>query len=72
MQSAFTSAKPAASPRLSRCASGRELIDAGFAADVEIAAQHDASEVVPVLMGESFRSSDELESPGPHLRRVDS
>lgn len=37
------------SHELSRCASGRELIDAGFGADVAIAAALDASPVVPVL-----------------------
>jgi len=53
---------------LARCASGRELVDAGFADDVEIAAQHDVSELVPVLVGESFRSADDLEPRvGRHL-----
>jgi len=56
---------------LLHCASGRELADAGFVADVEIAAQHDVSEVVPVLVGESFRTSADLVPPGPRLRRVD-
>jgi 2-phosphosulfolactate phosphatase len=39
---------------LSDCASGRELIQAGFARDVEIAAEVDVSRVVPVLRGEAF------------------
>jgi 2-phosphosulfolactate phosphatase len=34
--------------------SGRELVDAGFARDVEIAARVDASSVVPVLRDEAF------------------
>ena len=55
---------------LLHCASGRELVEAGFVADVEIAAQHDVSEVVPVLVGESFRDAARLEPPGPRLRRV--
>lgn len=55
---------------LADCASGRELVEVGFVADVEIAAQHDASAVVPVLVGESFRSADDLEPPAPQLRRV--
>ena len=55
---------------VARCASGRELVAAGFADDVKIAAQHDASVVVPVLVGESFRSADDLEPPVPKLRRV--
>ena len=36
------------------CASGRELIDAGFADDVEIAAEVDTSRAVPVLDGPAF------------------
>ena len=66
---------------LSHCASGRELAHAGFAADVEIAAQHDASDVVPILVGESFRDAggddgggggggDDPQPFGPRLRRV--
>ncbi|MCY7399962.1 MAG: 2-phosphosulfolactate phosphatase [Nocardioides sp.] len=55
---------------LARCASGRELVDAGFADDVAIAAQHEVSELVPVLVGESFRSADDLEPPARQLRRV--
>ncbi len=38
------------------CASGVELIDAGFEADVEIAAQLDASNVVPLLRDGAFRA----------------
>ncbi|WP_210503664.1 2-phosphosulfolactate phosphatase [Nocardioides xinjiangensis] len=55
---------------LLHCAGGRELAEAGFVADVEIAAQHDVSEVVPVLVGESFRDATDLLPPGPRLRRV--
>lgn len=36
------------------CASGRELVDAGWARDVAMAAKVDVSDVVPVLRGESF------------------
>ena len=39
---------------LPACASGRELVDAGFARDVEIAAAVDACDVVPVLRGDAF------------------
>ena len=31
------------------CASGREIIDRGFAADVDLATEFDCSDVVPVL-----------------------
>src|SRR6478735_7143192 len=34
---------------LPRCASGRELVDAGFGPDVDVASGLDASDVVPVL-----------------------
>jgi 2-phosphosulfolactate phosphatase len=39
---------------LQECASGRELIDAGFPEDVAIAAEVDASNTVPVLDGPAF------------------
>jgi 2-phosphosulfolactate phosphatase len=39
------------------CASGRELIELGFAADVELASDLDVSRVVPVLDGEAFVTS---------------
>ena len=39
---------------LAACTSGQELIDAGFAADVAIAAETDASSCVPVMSGECF------------------
>jgi 2-phosphosulfolactate phosphatase len=50
------------------CAGGIELAEVGFVADVEIAAQHDVSEVVPVLVGESFRDAAGLEPRGARLR----
>lgn len=37
--------------------SGRELVERGFEADVEIAGQHAVSDCVPVLDGESFRAA---------------
>jgi len=42
---------------LHACASGRELVDIGFAADVEIAAEVDGSDIVPVLDGDAFVGS---------------
>ena len=36
------------------CASGRELMSAGFGRDVELAGAWDATDVVPVLRGEAF------------------
>ena len=43
----------------------------GFVADVEIAAQHDVSDVVPVLVDESFRDASVLRPAAPRLRRVE-
>ena len=42
---------------LATCASGRELIDAGFAADVDVAAEADASDAVPLLADGSFQDA---------------
>ncbi|WP_242494800.1 2-phosphosulfolactate phosphatase [Nocardioides zhouii] len=56
---------------LLHCASGVELTEVGFVADVEIAAQHDVSEVVPLLVDESFRDASVLRPAAPRLRRVD-
>ncbi len=39
---------------LAHCASGRELVEDGFAADVDLAASYDVSQVVPVLYGDAF------------------
>ena len=36
------------------CAGGRELVDSGWAGDVEVAAATDVSDVVPVLAGDVF------------------
>ena len=38
--------------RLFACSSGRELVEKGFADDVEVAGRVDVSETVPVLEGE--------------------
>lgn len=39
---------------LHACSSGQELIERGFAADVELAASSDSSHAVPVLVGDAF------------------
>jgi 2-phosphosulfolactate phosphatase len=36
------------------CASGQELVGIGFAEDVEVAAELDATDVVPVFVGDAF------------------
>jgi 2-phosphosulfolactate phosphatase len=52
--SAYDSVRDDVATALPDCASGRELVAAGFAGDVEIAAAVGASRVVPVLRGEAF------------------
>lgn len=43
---------------VTECASGRELIDAGFAEDVAVATEIDASTVVPVLRDGAFTAAE--------------
>ena len=56
-EQAFRAVAPDLADQLRGCVSGRELIDGGFGADVEIAVELDASDVVPVLDGEAFSLS---------------
>ncbi len=51
---AFGTVEEALGDALPRCASGRELVEAGFATDVDLAAAYDVSRVVPVLYGDAF------------------
>ena len=46
--------RPRLAQELRECASGRELVEIGFPGDVEVAAELDASDVVPVLEDEAF------------------
>lgn len=48
-RAAADAARSALGPVLRACASGRELIERGYAADVELAAALDVSDAVPVL-----------------------
>ena len=48
---AFREAEPVLGERLRSCGSGRELIDRGFPADVELAAELNVSAVAPFLVG---------------------
>jgi 2-phosphosulfolactate phosphatase len=43
--------------QLLQCASGRELAERGFAADIELAAELDVSQTVPLLANEAFVAS---------------
>jgi 2-phosphosulfolactate phosphatase len=51
---AFAAVRDDLPSALAGCASGRELVEAGFADDVTVAAQYGVSEVVPLLDGERF------------------
>ncbi len=61
---AFRSVAPALGDALLGCASGAELAARGFADDVRIAAEHDTSTVVPVLVDGAFRDRS-AEEPRP-------
>ncbi|HEY0949929.1 2-phosphosulfolactate phosphatase [Nocardioides sp.] len=51
---AFRAVEARLTEELHDCASGRELVEIGFAGDVAVAAEHDACAAVPVLDGEAF------------------
>lgn len=53
-EQAFRAVRDDLGAQLAACAGGVELVEAGFADDVEIAAQLDVSRVVPALDGEAF------------------
>jgi 2-phosphosulfolactate phosphatase len=55
---AFAEAAADLPARLAGCGSGRELIAAGYEADVELAAALDASPVAPRLEGPAFRNAE--------------
>lgn len=54
---AFRAVRPRLAEDLIGCASGQELVAAGFADDVRIAAELDASAIVPVLSDDAFRAA---------------
>ena len=54
---AFGAASPRLGDELLACASGVELVEAGFRDDVLMAAELDVSDVVPVLTGEAFAAA---------------
>jgi 2-phosphosulfolactate phosphatase len=51
---AFERFRGALAGALSRCASGRELIERGFGCDIELASEYAASSAVPMLSGDRF------------------
>ncbi len=53
-EQAFRAVAPRPAEELLACASGRELVDLGFAGDVEVAAEVDASLAVPLLVDDAF------------------
>ncbi|WP_018330974.1 2-phosphosulfolactate phosphatase [Actinomycetospora chiangmaiensis] len=54
---AFDAVRPRLTAELRACASGRELTELGFAADVEVASELDTSTVVPLLVDGVFRAA---------------
>jgi 2-phosphosulfolactate phosphatase len=54
---AFDAVSGSLREQLLQCASGRELSERGFAADVELATELDVSQIVPVLSREAFTAS---------------
>ncbi len=64
-EQSFRAIRPDLTAELRACASGVELVAAGYADDVEVASRLDASSVVPVLVGEGF--VDAARSPGSDL-----
>jgi 2-phosphosulfolactate phosphatase len=60
---AFESVETGLRDLLLQCSSGRELAERGFAADVELAAELDVSQTVPLLAGEAFVASAEAWQP---------
>lgn len=55
--SAFAEARPTIYDRVAETASGRELTEEGFGADVLLAAAHDVSDRVPTLIGAEYRAT---------------
>ncbi|WP_433796917.1 2-phosphosulfolactate phosphatase [Actinoplanes sp. CA-252034] len=60
---AYRHVEPDIRAALLDCAGGRELVTKGYPQDVEIAAEAGASEVVPLLSGESFRPARPTANP---------
>lgn len=50
----YAAAAAALPPFIAACASGRELVQIGYAADVDAATQHDVSDVIPLLRAGAF------------------
>jgi 2-phosphosulfolactate phosphatase len=62
---AFLDAAPDLPVTLTACASGRELAARGHAADLPLAAEHDVSRVVPILVDGAFSGVDPASRPRP-------
>jgi 2-phosphosulfolactate phosphatase len=57
---AFRDVEHRLAEELPRCASGRELVEDGFAEDVALAAAYGVSGVVPILTGDAFVEAEEV------------
>jgi 2-phosphosulfolactate phosphatase len=54
-EAAWRHHRPDITDVIHRCSSGQELTAAGHASDIDIAAQHDTQQTVPILTGGAFR-----------------
>ena len=72
---AFRTVRARLDAALGESASGRELVAAGFGVDVQLAAELDATDIVPVLVDGAFGGGDGMTWPMPYddsgLRRRD-
>jgi 2-phosphosulfolactate phosphatase len=56
-EAAWRHLRPDITDVIRRCSSGQELTAAGHAPDIDIAAQHDTQQTVPILAGGAFRAA---------------
>ena len=54
---AFEAAAPSLAAHMRQCSSGKELIERGFAADVDLAAQLDVSDCAPILLDGAYTAA---------------
>ena len=60
---AFQQAQPRLGEYLSQCSSGKELIERGFAEDVSLASEFNASNSAPILMGAAYVRAEGQNQP---------
>ena len=60
---AFQAAQPMLGEHLRQCGSGQELIERGFAEDVRLASQLNASDVAPILIDGAYMRAETKDQP---------